>query len=115
MRSVAAEKQLRNKTADLDREVARWESRAELAVRHGKDDLARDALAQKKRLTGERDRTERLRGCGFVRVHRGELVALAAIESLGADASGHVVRLRDGQVARVSRRLVSALKAQLGL
>jgi len=58
---------------------------------------------------------ERLRGCGFVRVHRGELVALAAIESLGADGSGHLVRLRDGQVARVSRRLASALKAQLGL
>jgi DNA-binding LytR/AlgR family response regulator len=58
---------------------------------------------------------DRLRGHGFVRVHRGELVALSAIESLESDDAGHVVRLRDGQVARVSRRLVAALRTQLGL
>ena len=58
---------------------------------------------------------DRLGGHGFVRVHRGELVALSAIESLDTAAGGLVVHLRDGQVARVSRRLVSALKAQLGL
>jgi DNA-binding LytR/AlgR family response regulator len=58
---------------------------------------------------------DRLRGHGFVRVHRSELVALSAIASLGSDDTGHVVHLRDGQIARVSRRLVSALKSQLGL
>lgn len=62
VRSVAAEKQLKNKVAELDQEIARWESRAELAVRHGKDELARDALTHKRRLAAERTRTEELRG-----------------------------------------------------
>lgn len=61
VRSLAAEKQLQKEVTDLERDVARWESRAELAVRHGKDDLARDALAHKRRLSAERDRVERLR------------------------------------------------------
>lgn len=61
VRSLAAEKQLRNKVVEVERDVAIWNGRAELAVRHGKDELARDALAQKRRLAGERDRTEALR------------------------------------------------------
>lgn len=61
VRSVAAEKQLASKVAELAREIRRWEERAELAVRNDKDDLARAALAQKRRLTSERDRTEALR------------------------------------------------------
>jgi phage shock protein A len=61
VRSVAAEKQLRNKASELDAEVEKWAKRAELAVKHGDDDLAREALLQKKRLTAERDRAEALR------------------------------------------------------
>jgi phage shock protein A len=61
VRSVAAEKQLGSKVVELGREVARWEERAELAVRNGKDELARAALGQKRRLGAERDRTEALR------------------------------------------------------
>ena len=61
VRSVAAEKQLGAKVSDLAREITRWEERAELAVRNDKDELARAALAQKRRLTAERDRTEALR------------------------------------------------------
>jgi phage shock protein A len=61
VRSLAAEKQLRNKVAELDGDVARWEARAELAIRHAKDELARDALAHKRRLAAERERTENLR------------------------------------------------------
>jgi len=52
---------------------------------------------------------QRLAPHGFVRVHRGELVALPAIASF----ADHQVRLCDGQVARVSRRLVGTLKKQL--
>jgi phage shock protein A len=62
VRAVAAEKQLRQKAADLDTEVEKWSKRAELAVKHDDDDLAREALLQKKRVTGERDRAEALRG-----------------------------------------------------
>jgi phage shock protein A len=61
VRGLAAEKQLRNKVSELERDVSRWAGRAELAVRHGKDDLARDALAHKRRLAAEQQRTEALR------------------------------------------------------
>jgi phage shock protein A len=61
VRSVAAEKQLKNSVAELEREISLWESRAELAVRRGDDQLAKDALAQKRRVVGERERTEALR------------------------------------------------------
>jgi phage shock protein A len=62
VRAVAAGKQLEKKTAELDTEAARWTSRAELAVKHDDDDLAREALLQKRRVVGERDRAEALRG-----------------------------------------------------
>ena len=58
---MAAEKQLGHKVGELGNEVARWEERAELAVRNGKDELARAALAHKRRLAADRDRTEALR------------------------------------------------------
>jgi phage shock protein A len=61
VRSVAAEKQLRTKVQALDEEAEKWSRRAELAVKHGDDDLAREALLQKRRVTGERDRAEALR------------------------------------------------------
>jgi DNA-binding LytR/AlgR family response regulator len=52
----------------------------------------------------------RLQRHGFVRVHRGELVALRAIVSFAEQQ----VRLCDGQVARVSRRLSATLRRRLG-
>lgn len=61
VQSVAAEKQLKQKVADLDQQIERWNGRAELAVRRGDDALAREALVQKRRLVGERDRAEALR------------------------------------------------------
>jgi phage shock protein A len=62
VRAVAAGKQLEKKVTELDAEAARWSSRAELAVKHDDDDLAREALLQKRRIVGERDRAEALRG-----------------------------------------------------
>ena len=61
VRAVAAEKQLRNSVSELDREIALWDSRAELAVRRNDDQLALDALSQKRRVSAERERTEALR------------------------------------------------------
>lgn len=61
VRGVAAEKQLRKKVEDLDVEVDKWSRRAELAVKNNDDELAREALLQKKRVTAERDRAEALR------------------------------------------------------
>jgi phage shock protein A len=62
VRAVAAGKQLEKKVTELDTEAERWSTRAELAVKHGDDDLAREALLQKRRVVGERDRAEALRG-----------------------------------------------------
>lgn len=58
---VAAEKVLRKKVEDLDGEAEKWERRAELALKAEDEKLAREALVQKKRVIGERDRAEALR------------------------------------------------------
>jgi phage shock protein A len=59
---VAAEKVLRKKVDELDGETQKWDRRAELALKAGDEKLAREALVQKKRVVGERDRAEALRG-----------------------------------------------------
>lgn len=58
---LAAEKMLRKKVDELDVEVEKWERRAELALKADDEKLAREALVQKKRVVGERDRAEALR------------------------------------------------------
>jgi phage shock protein A len=62
VRAVASEKQLRGKVEEFDKEVEKWDKRAELAVEKGDDELAREAIVQKRRVVGERDRAEALRG-----------------------------------------------------
>jgi phage shock protein A len=47
---VAESKRLQAKAETYSSEITRWERRAELAVRRGDDALAREALAQKRRL-----------------------------------------------------------------
>lgn len=59
--AVASEDLAKKKTAELDAEIDRWSSRAELAVKHGDDDLAREALRHKRRVVTERERAEELR------------------------------------------------------
>jgi phage shock protein A len=59
--AVAAEKMLRKKVDDLDAESEKWEKRAELALKADDEKLAREALVQKKRVVGERDRAEAMR------------------------------------------------------
>jgi phage shock protein A len=59
--AIAAEKVLRKKVDDIDAEVEKWDRRAELALRADDEKLAREALLQKKRIVGDRDRAEALR------------------------------------------------------
>jgi phage shock protein A len=59
--AVAAEKVLRKKVDELDAETEKWERRAELALKADDEKLAREALVQKKRVIGERDRAEAMR------------------------------------------------------
>jgi DNA-binding LytR/AlgR family response regulator len=57
----------------------------------------------------------RLTPWGFLRVHRSELIRVAAVRAISWVDRANEVRLDDGQVARVSRRLVCSLKNQLGI
>lgn len=59
--AIAAEKQLKQKVAELDGRIDKWQHRAELAVKAQDEPLAREALQQKKRLVGERDKAEAMR------------------------------------------------------
>jgi len=59
VQAVAAEKQLRKKADDLRADVERWDKRAELALKSGDEALAREALKQKKRVSGELDAVDR--------------------------------------------------------
>jgi phage shock protein A len=59
--AVAAEKQLRKKSDDLRADVAKWDKRAELALKSGDEALAREALKQKKRVTAEADAADKAR------------------------------------------------------
>jgi DNA-binding LytR/AlgR family response regulator len=52
---------------------------------------------------------------GFVRVHRSELVRVAAIRALHLEPDGAWVELTDGQRAPVSRRSLPSLRQRLGL
>ena len=51
--ALAADKQLSKKCDDLRADVQRWDHRAELALKSGDETLAREALKQKKRASGE--------------------------------------------------------------
>ncbi len=54
-RSIADKKDLNRKLETLEREIADWDSKAELAVRKGRDDLAKAALVEKSRLSAAAD------------------------------------------------------------
>jgi phage shock protein A len=60
--ALGADKQLSKKCDDLRADVQRWDRRAELALKSGDEALAREALKQKKRATGELEVTDRARG-----------------------------------------------------
>jgi phage shock protein A len=60
--ALAAEKQLAKKCDELRADTQRWDHRAELALKSGDEALAREALKQKKRTTGELEITDRARG-----------------------------------------------------
>lgn len=70
---VASRKQLEKKVEELDGEAEKWAKRAELALKADDESLAREALLQKKRIVGDRDRTE----------------------AMLAEAKGSAIRLKD--------------------
>ena len=54
-RSIADKKDLNRKLEHLEREQDEWDSKAELALRKGREDLARAALVEKSRATSAAD------------------------------------------------------------
>lgn len=52
---IAGQKKLDRKLGDLEEKIALWAERAELAVNKGRDDLAREALLEKRRFTDAAD------------------------------------------------------------
>ena len=54
--AIGAENTAKRKVTELEGLVDRWQKRAELAISKGRDDLAREALLEKKRLSAELDR-----------------------------------------------------------
>jgi DNA-binding LytR/AlgR family response regulator len=88
-------------------EVSRfWASdKYTLFVAEGEERLTQEPLAAL---------AERLLPHGFMRVHRGELVNLARVRAVRSEDGHHLAELEDGQVARVGRRVLTALKAALG-
>jgi phage shock protein A len=50
-RSIADKKDLNRRLEQLEREQGEWDSKAELAIRKGRDDLAKAALVEKSRAT----------------------------------------------------------------
>jgi phage shock protein A len=56
--ALGTQKMLGKKVDELDGEVEKWERRAELALKQNDEDLAREAIKQKKRVIAERDRAE---------------------------------------------------------
>lgn len=59
VRAVAAERRLRDAHQALVGALEKWEKRAELAVRHGDDELAKRALGQRRRVSTEAEGTEK--------------------------------------------------------
>jgi phage shock protein A len=60
--ALATEKQLEKKVADQVQEAEAWERKAMLALEHGDEELAREALKRKKKAEGDAVEAERLRG-----------------------------------------------------
>jgi phage shock protein A len=128
--AVAAEKQLRGKLDELDKEAQKWADRAELAVKTGDDELAREALMQKRRATAERDRAEALRGQQRAAAHemkselermeqkvnelehkKGSLVAQAAQAKAAGSADGLGAPRVGGEAFAEFRRMEDQIEA----
>jgi phage shock protein A len=61
VQALASEKALEKKIADSVKDTEAWERKAMLALEHGDEDLAREALKRKKKAEGDAVENERLR------------------------------------------------------
>jgi phage shock protein A len=95
--SMAEEKRLARRVADLEGEIADWQKRAETAVRAGEDDLAKEAL--KRKGEKEAERAESQKAAQEQSVYAGQLAtALKTLEGRLKD-----VKLRQGTLRAKAR------------
>ncbi|HSY23364.1 MAG TPA: PspA/IM30 family protein [Polyangiaceae bacterium] len=107
VQAVAAEKQLRKKSDDMRADAERWDKRAELALKSGDEELAREALKQKKRVSAELENVEKARAeqrdvalrmkddlermkqkLGVLRLRKGTIAARAVQSQGGSESLG---------------------------
>ena len=62
IQALASEKQLEKKATEQVRDAEGWERKAMLALEHGDEELAREALKRKKKAEADAIETDRLRG-----------------------------------------------------
>ncbi|MBO4393023.1 MAG: PspA/IM30 family protein, partial [Spirochaetales bacterium] len=76
--AIGAENTAKRKVVELEGLVDRWQKRAELAIGKGRDDLAREALLEKKRLSAdlEKLRAESDRYDALVAKYKGDIEKL---------------------------------------
>ena len=76
--AIGAENTAKRKVQELEGLVDRWQKRAELAISKGRDDLAREALLEKKKLTAELEklRAESERYDQLVRKYKADIEKL---------------------------------------
>ena len=107
--SIAEERRLARRAADLDGEIGQWQARAETAVRAGDDGLAKEALKRKAEKEAERGETQKAQQEQGVYVGQLE----AALKAL--DARLKDVKLRQGTLrekARATKRGGSSLSSK---
>jgi phage shock protein A len=90
-RSIADKKDLNRKLGAMEREQADWEAKAELALRKGREDLAKAALIEKSRVTGAAD------------IVKGEYLAIDdGLSKLNSDIARLESKLQDAKARQKS-------------
>jgi len=104
-RAIADRKEINRKLDLIERDVADWQAKAELALDKNRDDLAKAALAEKNRLTQTADSL------------RGEQTAIAeGLEKLNSDIGSLEAKLADAkarQQAIVTRHHTASKRLQV--
>jgi len=90
-RSIADKKDLNRKLGSLDRDENDWDERAELAIRKGRDDLAKAALIEKSRVAAATDAHKR----DYIAVDEG-------LAKLNEDIARLEAKLEDAKVRQKS-------------
>lgn len=96
--AIGAENTAKRKIAELEGLVDRWHKRAELAISKGRDDLAREALLEKKRL-GEELEKLRIEGARYEELVKKYKDDISKLEEKLAGAKAKYKTMRE-QAAR---------------